>query len=498
MNLNRTLSISMLSALAFLSPPLAHSADLTELVRLGGDTTWVSKSGSLQAYRQPATNLSAEELERHLNGDTLFERKFGTDPATPNSGLGPVYNHVSCAGCHIQDGKGMLPVLGRGENWQRLAVNATVFLRISSESNAPPRFDESDHWGAPQAVPGFSTQLFHLGRVDLREDAPGTGQGDVEIKLEWSQFTYPDGQVVELRRPLFRIVNPYDQNQPGGSRIYGADVKTGPRMTPGMIGLGLLEAITPSDILALAQRDLSALGISGKPNWVIDREKQLRGDVLPISLGRFGLKANTPSVLHQSLGALQGDMGISNSYFPEESIAGTPLWQEYLGRRPQVPGIESTREKDLDLVFYARTLAVPSMRNTSDPAVIQGYETFKNIGCVACHHDRFTTGDTDLVALSRQTIHPFTDLLLHDMGAGLADGRRDFQADGQEWRTAPLWGVGLVQVVNPRAGFLHDGRARTLEEAILWHGGEADLVRDRFANLTKSERQSLLAFLKAL
>lgn len=477
--------------------------DYIHAVQSGGETTVIFKGESVQAFRNPAANLSEAEIRRHFAGDLLFERNFSDDPQRFDNGLGPVYNNTSCNACHSRDGRGALPVIPVGQEWVLLRQNESVFLRISIEDNQPRKKTAEDNWGAPKAVPGFSDQLFHLGSLGVREDLPGGGQAQVWMKYEKSQFTYPDGEVVILRKPVFKVTGAYDEyfDSVAGvmqSRLYENDVKMGARLGTPMIGLGLLEAIRESDILALAQRDLSAEGIHGKVNYVFDIEKKMAKNSYPISMGRFGLKNNTPSVLHQSLGALRGDIGVTNYAFPEESIRGTPLYDSYKKNHPEVLEVEASREVSDNLVFYSQTLAVPSRRMVTEADVIRGAELFHQVNCTSCHHPSFVTGDHPIAAFRNQKIYPFTDMLLHDMGEGLADGRQDFDANGREWKTRPLWGLGHTQTVNPRAGYLHDGRARTLEEAVLWHGGEAEYSKRKFVSLNKSERRSLLLFLRSL
>jgi CxxC motif-containing protein (DUF1111 family) len=472
------------------------TSDFITAKALGGDTTVYFKGQSIQSFKQPAANLTAGEDSLHLEGDAQFERNFTDDPSNFNYGLGPVFNNTSCAACHTRDGRGALPVVPGGNSWVPLMQNEAVFLRISiedgSESSQPKT--AANHWGAPKAVPGFSTQLFHLGAFGLREGAPGVGQAQVFMNYEKFHYTYPDGQALEIRRPIFRLENAYDGIV---SRLFQADVKTGARIGTPMIGLGLLEAITEGDILALAARDLTNEGVHGKPNYVIDIEKQMAGNPYPISMGRFGLKNNTPSVFHQSLGALQGDVGVTNYAFPLESILDTPLFDSFKPKLGNIK-IEASREVADALVFYSRTLAVPGRRDTEDTIVARGGQLFADIRCTSCHQPSFTTGNHKIPALANQKIYPFTDMLLHDMGDGLADGRRDFDASGHQWKTRPLWGLGQTQTINPRAGFLHDGRARTLEEAILWHGGEAQYSQNKFVNLPKADREALVRFLKSL
>lgn len=466
--------------------------DYIHATQSAGSSTTSAPGESALAFQQPSPALTEAEVERHLRGDILFGRSFSSsDYDSDLTGLGPVFNNNSCTACHARDGRGALPIVSPGQEWTLLRQNEAIFLRISVEDGKPPIRDEAHGWGAPRAVPGYSAQLFHLGSFGVRKDIPGVGQARVWMKHEFSEFVYPDGKRVQLRKPVFKITDAYDP------RIHASDVKTSPRIGTPMIGLSLLEAIREEDILALAKRDLSAEGVSGKPNYVLDVEKKMQGDVYPISLGRFGLKANTPSVLHQSLGALNGDLGVTNYAFPIESIFGTALYDSLgLGKTPAP--VEAPNSVADDLVFYSATLGVPERRNVTDPIVIRGAELFHQVNCTSCHQPSFTTGVAKNPVFSNQKIYPFTDMLLHDMGDGLADGRQDFDADGREWKTRPLWGIGHTQTINPRAGFLHDGRARTLEEAILWHDGEARHSKTKFTRLPAGERDALIKFLRSL
>ena len=296
--------------------------------------------------------------------------------------------------------------------------------------------------------------------------------------------------------------------------VLQANVRYSPRNGMPVFGLGLLEVINEADILALSDEDdTNNDGISGRPNWVYDAVKAKNNNPNPVSLGRFGWKASTPSVRVQSLGALRGDMGITNPLFPDESIANTLLHESYLARTGFVDtgvdeqgNTEATQSFSDDVVFYAETLAVPARRNIDDESVIAGAQLFTQINCTGCHQPDFITGTGNQYvgglaapeALKGQHIYPFTDMLLHDLGDGLADNRRDFTANGREWKTRPLWGIGLTKTVNPAAGFLHDGRAASVEEAILWHGGEAEQSKNDFMALEKSERQSLINFVMSL
>jgi CxxC motif-containing protein (DUF1111 family) len=239
--------------------------------------------------------------------------------------------------------------------------------------------------------------------------------------------------------------------------------------------------------------DADGDGISGRANRVWDQASS------KTALGRFGWKANQPNIRQQNAAAANGDIGITTRLYPSENIAEGQTAAAAAPTGSQ-NGEPEMRDDHFDkLVFYVQTLAVPASRNVDDPTVRRGAQLFAGIGCTACHTPTLETGDyPDVPELAHQVIHPFTDLLLHDMGAELADGRPDFLATEQEWRTPPLWGIGLTQMVNRHTRFLHDGRARSLEEAVLWHGGEAAKSHDRFIHLSRDERAALLAFLDSL
>ncbi|SHH29637.1 di-heme oxidoredictase family protein [Ferrimonas marina] len=498
------------------TPPGGFYQDYIDVVALGGDTTVSDASHSGHGFSTPAPNLTETELAQHLAGDLAFETSFTTAPNTAHpelDGVGPVFNNTNCNACHQRDGR---PSTQRSEQPVRLGSDAGIFARISI--SAPPCETPSQDNGycAPQPVPGFGTQMFHRGVLRARPDWQENnfiGQADLWLAWQSELFTYPDGTEVRLYWPEFTFDNAYDSpDDIAASALGQPDVEAGLRNGMPVFGLGLLELIPESAILALADpEDSNNDGISGRPNWVFDAVKAQAGEE-PVSLGRFGWKANTPSVRVQSLGALRGDIGITNPLFPEESIAGTPLHDDYLARtnyQDTGMGFDGQPEADAifadDVVFYTNTLGVPGRRNVQSEEVRSGAQYFDEIGCTGCHQPSFTTvsqgelgGRAAPQGLLGQTIYPFTDMLLHDMGEGLSDGRQDFQASGQEWKTRPLWGIGLTKTVNPSACFLHDGRACTLEEAILWHGGEAQTSRDGFVELSREQRQAVVAFLLSL
>jgi CxxC motif-containing protein (DUF1111 family) len=311
-------------------------------------------------------------------------------------------------------------------------------------------------------------------------------EGRTIVRFIERNSEYPDGTRFTLVAPTFEFVD----------LAFGAfpsDVQISARVATPVFGLGLLEAVAAEDIVALADpQDANRDGISGRPNWVWDTEGRSR------TLGRFGWKANQPSLRQQNASAALGDIGITTAAFPEENIAEGQVAAAAAPTGSTNGEPEMKDEFFERLTFYTQTLAVPAARGVESEEVQRGATAFEQVQCTACHVPTLTTSDTANKELRAQRIHPFTDLLLHDMGAELADGRPEYEASGREWRTPPLWGIGLTSTVNRHTRFLHDGRARSIEEAILWHGGEAQSARDAFMHLSKSERSALLKFLDAL
>ena len=264
------------------------------------------------------------------------------------------------------------------------------------------------------------------------------------------------------------------------------------RIANAVHGLGLLEAVLEADIRANADPDdADGDGISGRLNMVWDKTEQ------KLVLGRFGWKANQPSLRQQTADAFNGDIGITSPVNPRQN--NTEAQRERVSSAPSGGEPELPENLLKHVVTYLRTLAPPAQRDTNDAAVIQGGQLFATLNCAKCHQPTLRTGEfPDVPELAHHPIHPYTDLLLHDMGAGLADGRPDGEATGTEWRTPPLWGMGLQQAVNGHTTLLHDGRARNTEEAILWHGGEAAKSQQDFLKLSPDDRAALLAFLDSL
>ena len=394
-------------------------------------------------------------------------------------GLGPLYNARACQRCHLKDGRGHPPA-GPDDS----AVS--MFLRLS----VPPQTEAqkkrlASHRASVIPEPTYGGQLQDVA-------IPGyEPEGRMVISYEEQAVELAGGDTAQLRMPRYSIGDPaYGPLHP--------DVMLSPRVAPQMIGLGLLEAIDEADILANADPDdADGDGISGRPNrvWSLEHEKTM--------LGRFGWKAGQPSLLEQGAGAFAGDIGISNPLAPDPwgdcTAAQADCRNALHGGGEAQGGLEAPAEIMNLVLFYARNLAVPARRDVESPEVLHGKALFYGAGCIACHRPKFATRpDAAVSALSGQLIWPYTDLLLHDMGEGLADHRPEGEATGLEWRTPPLWGIGHTEAVNGHTFILHDGRARNLTEAILWHGGEAQPARDRFAAMPKADRAALLAFLNSL
>ena len=423
----------------------------------GGDTTIFDATS--QAFEMPSPNLTGARLVKHFDGDAAFGDTFVTAPSPVFSGLGPIFNNNACDSCHPKNGRGRPPRPG-----QRMA---SMFLRVSV-----PGTDAVT--GGPVPVPGMGTQLQHRAVFGVPPEA------DVSMTETERIETFADGESISLRSFNFSIENPAEP--------LPAQVLTSPRVALPVFGRGLLEAISAQTILGLADEfDVDGDGISGRPNMVWD---VITGTT---RLGRFGWKANNPSLFQQTFGAYQQDMGITNPILTAESASG----QVQDDGLPDDPEINA---ETVDLAtFYVQTLAVPARRNVDAPQVLRGEELFHTARCAACHTPTLNTASlAGVPEMSYQTIHAYTDMLLHDMGEGLADGRPDFLATGREWRTAPLWGIGLTQRIQGHTFLLHDGRARNLMEAIMWHGGEAAQSREAVRVMSNDDRAALLVFLESL
>ena len=455
----RTLNIGLLSAACGLSGCLFSAQTSAppgdDAPQAGGAMTQYDATS--QAFSSPAPDLSPEDLDHHGRGDAIFSAKFVTAPSPVHPGLGPFFNNVSCVSCHGGDGRGRPPEPGQ--------ALASMLFRISGEGQ--------DAHGGPKPMPGFG------GQIQTRAQFGSAPEAGIEFSYLDSVVTFADGATLALRVPQYALQNPW--------KPLAEKPLLSPRVAPPVFGLGLLEAVTETDILSRADvDDRDGDGVSGRPNHVWDVRAQTT------VLGRFGWKANNPNLDQQNAGAFSQDMGITNPIFPAENCVG------------DLPACASDSldldSADLESVsFYIRSLAVPARRDWDDSEIKRGEALFAAAGCVSCHAPDMRTGPVPgRPELSLQTFHPYTDLLLHDMGSGLADDRPDFEADGREWRTAPLWGIGLTKIVSGHTFFLHDGRARNLMEAVLWHGGEAERSKNTIRRATPSDRHALIAFLESL
>jgi CxxC motif-containing protein (DUF1111 family) len=432
---------------------------------LGGATTRIG--GGPDAFTFLMTNAGPERARAFSFGNRLFNTNWVEAPGSVKSfdGLGPTFNRVSCSACHTEDGRGRPPEATG-------APMDSMLVRISIPG-------PGDH-GGPQLHPAYGGQLNERA---IRGVPP---EGRTEITYEDVPGTYGDGSSYLLQRPVYSF-----RDLAFGS-LDGALIS--PRVAPQMIGLGLLESVPEATLEAIADPDdADDDGISGRVNRVwSDAAQAMRP-------GRFGWKANKASMTDQAAGAALGDIGLTSRLHPEKNCPESQADCRAAYVTPEADGPDLSDAFLEKLVFYSQAIAVPQQRNAEDREVRQGEALFRSAGCASCHMPALETGpDAVLPELANQVFHPFTDLLLHDMGPGLADGRPDFEATGSEWRTPPLWGLGLVETVNGHDRLLHDGRARGFAEAILWHGGEAEAAKEAFRTMPAEDRAALIAFLKSL
>ena len=432
------------------------------------------------AFSHFSANLTFAEEERFKLGNALFRKLWVSSPSSTQAsdGLGPLFNARACQSCHLKDGRGHPP--------EGKADSTSMFFRLA---RAPSTEEENRLLAEKKALllpdPVYGGQLQDFA-------VPGhKAEGRMVITYTEMPVTLGDGTVVSLRKPTYSVADL-------GYGPMNPSTVLSPRVTPQMIGLGLVDQIHPADILANADPDdADKDGISGKPNMVRDAKT---GELV---LGRFGWKAINPTIRAQTAGAFSGDIGISSPDVPgawgECTEAQAACRDAPHGEQADL-GQGEAPEQVMELVtFYSQNLAVPERRNLKDPDVLHGKEVFYSLGCVSCHKPKFVTRrDAPGKAQAFQLIWPYSDFLLHDMGVGLADWLTAGDAGGTEWRTPPLWGIGLTETVNGHTFFLHDGRARNLTEAILWHGGEGQAARDGFAALSAGDRAALIKFVESL
>jgi CxxC motif-containing protein (DUF1111 family) len=438
---------------------LLDSFPLPQSAWMGGRTTlpYQYSNEPQHRFKQIPSNLSPTNAQPFMLGRRLHHTDFGdgTHSELPDENpvfteqigkLGPHYYARRCVDCHINNGRGIPPATG--------VTLTNAVTKVGTATGA--------------ADPNLGSSLQPLSTT-------GASEGSVQIgSYTTTSGTFGDGTSYSLRKPNYNFVGPIPSN-------------FSVRNTPQLVGMGLLEAVPESAIAALADpNDSNGDGISGRMQTVTDPQTgQTR-------MGRFGWKAGKARVRHQIAGALNADMGVTNSVFPNPDCGSA---QTGCG-----PSGTELSDADLDLmVRYISLLGVAARRNLADTQALQGETLFTSIGCTKCHTPTLTTSAFHPnVELRNQTIHPYTDLLLHDMGAGLADNLPEANASGAEWRTPPLWSIGLTAGVSGGEAYLHDGRARTLTEAILWHGGEGEAAKEAFRTASSANRAAILSFLGSL
>lgn len=425
------------------------------------------------AFSLPSANLSPSRRLDFSVGNSFFRNPWVIAPSTTTArdGLGPLFNTNACQNCHIKDGRGHPPE-------PDASTAASMLVRLSIPADGSPTHAEQLQRQGVIPEPVYGGQLQDM---SIPGHAP---EGRVRLRYEPRLETFADGTRVELRQPILEI------DRLGYGELH-PDTRFSARIAPPMIGLGLLEAIPEAAILAGADpEDRNGDGIRGVPNRVWDRAQQRS------VLGRFGWKAGQPGLNQQNAEAFANDMGLTSSLIGQDNCS--PV-QVACRATPDGGAAEVSASILASVLFYTRNLGVPARRDVDSLEVRRGKQLFHQAGCQQCHTPSFTTAaEAAEPELANQLIRPYSDLLLHDMGAGLADGRDEFQANGRQWRTAPLWGIGLSETVNGHSQYLHDGRARNLLEAILWHGGEAQAAKNRVLDFDAEQRSALLAFLNSL
>jgi CxxC motif-containing protein (DUF1111 family) len=420
-------------------------------------------STSQNAFGFEIGGLSFQEQAQFASGNSLFNQTWVSSPAstTGRDGLGPTFNARACASCHFKD--------GRGKPLENNISSSGFLMRVSLVGQ--------DSNGDVVSVPGYGSQIQDQANNGISSEA------QVTVTYETISSNYPDGTTYELRKPIYNFINEQFGSLSG--------VQTSPRVAQQTIGLGLISGLPDLEILKLEDpTDANNDGISGRANMVFNYETN------STQLGKYGWKANAPTLKQQVAAAFHGDMGLTTSIFETNNC---PSPQQDCMDAPNGGALEVTDTQLDRVIFYQAHLAVPNRRNFLDENVLKGKVLFNELNCIGCHAINQQTGNNAISPfLENITIKPYSDFLLHDMGEALADNRTDFLANGNEWRTQPLWGIGLIPTVNDHTFLLHDGRARSIEEAILWHGGEAETSKQDFKNLAAEQRQQVITYVNSL
>lgn len=454
----------------------AEAGDRDAGIELTGGATTVYATGR-NAFSFPFANLDDDERARFVVGNSFFRRNWVEAPSSTRArdGLGPHFIARSCGGCHVQDGRGAPPRRPTGKGGAESPVGLLFRLSVPGVG---------EHGGVVPE-PTYGDQLNNSAVAGVRPE------GDVVVTWSPVRGRFADGGRYVLQRPHYRFVEL-------GYGPMSPDVMFSPRVAPQIAGVGLLDAIAESEILKNAADQAAAAGpVKGRANRVWDA---VAGDM---RVGRFGWKANVATLAHQTAGAFLGDIGITSAINPHEACTAAQRDCLAAPRGGSGGGPEIDDKTYGDVVFYQSTLAPAARRQANHPIVKHGAKLFRDAGCALCHRPSYETGSAPFAAMasskvSGQHIWPYTDLLLHDMGSDLADGRPDFAATGSHWKTPPLWGVGLIREVNGHRRLLHDGRADGVLEAVLWHGGEAAEARSQVLRMRRADRAALVRFVESL
>lgn len=436
------------------------------------DTRYTTNTTSNKVFMKQVAGLNNEEQDQFMLGRSFFTIPWVEAPSatTARDGLGPLFSANTCLNCHPRNGVGTLYNKNN-------SISRNLIARLSIPSNGSKEHIMMEKYSGFVFEPTYGKQISINGVQGVPYEA--------KPKIEYENITiiYPDKETVILKKPLHGVANKLTDLQYGDMN---KDVIVSHRLAPALIGLGLLEKITDEQILANEDReDKDGDGISGKANRVFSPKYQ------DFKVGRYTWKASAATVIDQSAAAASNDMSLTNPYYPNENCTSN---QKECLEAPKGDAVHGKKTFDLPLhrleaiAFYLNNLKIPRSTITEK----EGEKLFADIGCVKCHIPSFTLANG-------YEIKPFSDILLHDMGEGLSDGRTEFEATAQEWRTAPLWGLGKYKLVlGKEPELLHDGRAKTVEEAILWHGGEAEQTKQKFMNLSKKQRETIIRYIGEL
>ena len=427
-----------------------------------------------RSYIYPVANMDRFKQLGFWSGLSFFRDPWITSPSstTDRDGLGPLFITRSCITCHHAGGRGPMSKAG-------VHVPASLLLRLGSTLKGINKVD-----------PNYGGQIQPRAISLLHASITRQPQGEAMLDLAYSPVNgqFADGETYQLRMPSYQLVKL-------SHGPLASDIGISPRYAPNIYGMGLLDAISESDLLAQEDiNDANKDGISARYNRVTN---VVTGNKKAI--GRFGFKAKHPTLEQQVAAAFVGDIGITNAMFPDENCSKIQLGCQQVSALGYQGEVE-IRQKLLNFVNdFSKFISVPPARKLDAQITQRGRAIFYQTGCANCHTPRYVTnGEYDAPELANLTIWPYTDLALHDMGLGLSDGVTEFDANGNEWRTPPLWGIGLQKKISGSNNFLHDGRARSINEAILWHGGEAKSAQLGYLQLTKIERKALLRFIKSI